>query len=310
MRRVPFTQWSLLACVGLAACGRHTVATVNEEPIDRVEVLRTVQALARNVDPILLHETTRQTKLKEEALQHVIDDTILRTAIAKAGIQVSDEELAAYLGTPEGTEGEASFATTLQQQGLDLADWRARQRMRLLTDRYIEQVIVPTIASDDAAAKAYYRAHSQDFAEAEAVHARQIVTDQEATAKEIYAQILKGGNFAQLAMERSISPEAEAGGDLGWVERGQFPAVIEAQCFRLSVGAVSEIVQSEYGFHIFKVLARRPGRARPFAEVRAEITERLQQEAVAAAFATHLAALRAAAHIEIHPDALARLAVK
>ncbi|MBI4239356.1 MAG: peptidyl-prolyl cis-trans isomerase [Deltaproteobacteria bacterium] len=305
--RLSLTPLCLLA---LVACGRNTVATINDEPVDRAEVLRTVQTLARNVDPILLAETTRQRTLKEEALQHVIDARLLQTAIAKAGIQVTDEALATYMGNPTEGDGAVSFAATLQQQGLDLADWQQRQRMRLLTDYYIERVIAPTVTIDDAAVKTYYREHSRDFAEAEAVHVRQIVTDQEAVAKQVYAQILKGGNFAQLAMEYSISPEAEVGGDLGWVERGQFPTVIEEQCARLSVGAVSEIVQSEYGFHIFKVLARRPGRARPFAEVRAEIAERLQQEAVAAAFAAHVATLRAEARIEIHPEALARLAVK
>ena len=65
---------------------------------------------------------------------------------------------------------------------------------------------------------------------------------------------------ANLARKHSLSPDAKQGGDLGWFERGAMPPIFEQVCFALPEGKVSDVVASSYGFHLFKVIGRRPAR--------------------------------------------------
>ncbi len=76
-------------------------------------------------------------------------------------------------------------------------------------------------------------------------------------AEQLLQQIKEGADFAQLAKENSECPSAEKGGDLGWVRRGQMVKEFEQAAFALEVGQISNIVKTDYGFHIIKVTDRR-----------------------------------------------------
>ncbi len=76
-------------------------------------------------------------------------------------------------------------------------------------------------------------------------------------ALDLLGQLEGGANFAELASKYSDDPgSARLGGDLGWQRRGQFVPEFEASAFTLEVGEVSEIVETEYGFHIIQLLER------------------------------------------------------
>lgn len=80
----------------------------------------------------------------------------------------------------------------------------------------------------------------------------QIVVKQLSTAEDILAQLKGGANFEELAKGKSIGPAAKRGGDLGYFQKGDFQAEIEAAILALRPGAISEIVKSRAGYHIFK----------------------------------------------------------
>ena len=75
-------------------------------------------------------------------------------------------------------------------------------------------------------------------------------------AEEILKRLKAGEDFGKVAREVSIGPEAARGGDLGFFERGMMPEAIDRMVFSLPVGKMSGVVQSPYGFHIFKVLGQ------------------------------------------------------
>ncbi|MDH5298562.1 MAG: SurA N-terminal domain-containing protein [Desulfobulbaceae bacterium] len=142
---------------------------------------------------------------------------------------------------------------------------------------------VPT----DQEIAAYYDQHQADFQVAEQRHARHIllrVAAEDSAEKrgavrkrlqEILAQARGGKDFAALAREFSQDGSAASGGDLGFFGRGQMVPPFEEAAFALKPGAISEVVTTDFGFHILKLEAVNPAHQRSLAEARPEIIAKL-----------------------------------
>jgi foldase protein PrsA len=105
----------------------------------------------------------------------------------------------------------------------------------------------------------------------EAVHVERILLDRKRDAEEILERLLAGEEFGRLAAEFSIDVETSAaGGDLGWIVRGALPALLEETVFGLQPEDDPQIVETDEGYHIVRVIGRRPG---PTADDLARIDE-------------------------------------
>jgi parvulin-like peptidyl-prolyl isomerase len=109
------------------------------------------------------------------------------------------------------------------------------------------------------------------------VEIRQIVVEDRARAEELRARLLAGEDFAQLAGQHSIAPEAAEGGWLPPFARGELPDAFD-RAFELAPGSISEVIESPYGFHILRVEALHPPRQAEFADVRERIALDLERE--------------------------------
>lgn len=88
-------------------------------------------------------------------------------------------------------------------------------------------------------------------------------------AEDILKQVKKGGNFADLAKKYSEDPGSkDKGGDLGWIIQGQTVPEFEKTAFTLEKGQVSDLVKTQFGFHIIKVLEKEQAHTKPFDEVK------------------------------------------
>jgi peptidyl-prolyl cis-trans isomerase C len=126
-------------------------------------------------------------------------------------------------------------------------------------------------------------------------------------AKEIRAQLRNGAKFADLARERSLSADAKDGGDLGWFRRGVMPEAFDQVAFSLGAGQISEVVPTDYGFHIFKVLEKRPARKKDLGKVRSEVEQRLLRAKQEQAQTDFVAQLRSRASIRINEPLVAQV---
>jgi peptidyl-prolyl cis-trans isomerase D len=137
--------------------------------------------------------------------------------------------------------------------------------------------------SDDQL-KALYQQNIQDYQVPNRVHAEQIVlmtvgkTDAEVEevrkkAEDILKQAQKkGANFEELAKKNSEDQTTkEKGGDLGWLTQGQTVPEFEKVAFSLPAGSVSDLVKTQVGFHIIKVLEKETAHTKPFDEVKESI---------------------------------------
>lgn len=92
------------------------------------------------------------------------------------------------------------------------------------------------------------------------VKARHILVNTSEEAEEILELLENGSDFEQLAQERSIGPSAERGGDLGWFGRAAMVQEFSDAAFALQPGEISDVVQTQFGYHVIKVEDRRDGR--------------------------------------------------
>lgn len=300
-----------VACFSLGnSCGRDLVAIVNGEPIVREYFEQALRIEAMKYDRITLRDARSLVHLKEEVLQHLIRDTLIAQEAVKSGIQPTEAELAEIYVEYKGHYTEQSFQQMLQNKGINYSAWKAFRKTQYTIERFAQQAMAKQITIAPAAIQHYYRAHQAEFVEPASVRVRQIVTEDEATAKQLREKILKGANFAELAMGYSLTPDGKEGGDLGYIPKGSFPAVFDQVCFRLPAGAMSDVVKSEYGYHLFKVLDHRPARVIPLNEVQQEIESRLRQEEADRIFDRWVEPFQTNAKIAIYKDAVARAVVK
>jgi len=122
----------------------------------------------------------------------------------------------------------------------------------------------------------------------EEIHVRHILLKTEDEAKAVIEELGKGGDFAELAKQRSTGPTGPAGGDLGFFGKGQMVPEFEAAAFALEAGKHTEVpVQTQFGWHIIKMDERRVAEPPKLADVIDQIRTSISQE-VGGAYLTRL----------------------
>jgi peptidyl-prolyl cis-trans isomerase D len=194
----------------------------------------------------------------------------------------------------------ADLAKTATVSDEDVKKWvadhpdryRTPPRVRVRYAAYLPKDFAALAAPSDDAVKAYYDEHRDDrFTAPEEVRARHILiklppaADDKARAaartkaEDVLAKVKNGDDFAKLAQEVSEDQgTASKGGDLGLFSRGHMVPAFDAAAFALEPGAVSDVVETPFGFHVIKVDEKLPGGAKPLEAVRDEIVKTLTAE--------------------------------
>ncbi len=246
--------------------------------------------------------------LKRRVLQEMLDRRMLFEAARASGIEVTEEELEIELRRYKNQYTEIAFQETLQEVGVSHEAWLQRKREELLIKKYIEQLAESQAPVDIQQAKQYYDSHPEEFRVPAAVRLRQIVTDSKEKAESILRRLRNGENFAKLAQDLSLSPDREQGGDLGFIEPGHFPREFDV-AFSMNPGEISPIIPSAYGFHLFKVLERRPEWVRSWEEAEAGILLQLKQQARRESREKLLRDLRGKTNVEIREEVLEKVSL-
>jgi peptidyl-prolyl cis-trans isomerase C len=121
-------------------------------------------------------------------------------------------------------------------------------------------------------------------------------------AKAIKADIDKGADFFELAETKSDSPGAKEGGDLGFFTRGQMIPEIEKAAFAMSVGGVSDVIESEFGYHLIKVTERRAARRLRYDDIKVDLANVIYQRRSRERFEEFVGELRKKADIKVTMD--------
>ena len=135
--------------------------------------------------------------------------------------------------------------------------------------------------TEEALQEAYDRTYGSVEPETE-YNASHILVETEEEATALVADLEGGADFAELAKEKSTGPSGPRGGELGWFGKGAMVAPFEEAVVAMEVGAISAPVQTQFGWHVIKLNETRLKDAPSFEEVRGQLQEEVQTEAVQA----------------------------
>ena len=281
---------SLLLGNFVCAVGQEepTAAIVNGKRIPMSDLDREMQAaMAGNPELRSREDMDTLRRMRREALDYLINRELMIQEGEKAGLEPQDAEIdAEFKKIQQRFASQSAFEKKLEQQKLTGKKLRELIKRGLIVRKVLAVKVKPTAkAVTDKDIAEFYEANKERFAESEKVSARHILikvspdaTDQEkADAKGKMQAILKEargeGDFAQLAEKHSQCPSASQGGDLGYFGRGQMVKPFEEAAFALQPGQISEIVETQFGYHIILVQDKKPERQLEVEEVSEEIKE-------------------------------------
>jgi peptidyl-prolyl cis-trans isomerase C len=280
------------------------VAKVNEQEILQSEVdfiINTFvlpQLQAQNQTQEIPEEQRKQ--FEQNIINQLITQNLLLQAASKLNVTADEEVVNQQL-------------ENAQKARPDVAPDQLKEliQINLTIQTVIQQEVVSKVAISDEEAQTFYDGNIDRFIEQEQVQASHILimVNSEATQEEkdtarkkieeLLVQAKEGADFAELAKEHSEGPSNERGGDLGFFARGQMVKPFEDAAFALGEGEISDIIETQYGYHIIKATDRKPERQMPFDEVKDQIQQSLFQEKANTEVSNWIAALRENAEIEI-----------
>jgi peptidyl-prolyl cis-trans isomerase SurA len=251
-----------------AAPGRvldRVAAVVNGDVITLVELEERAGPDLRRAEaePAGPARERARTRVLQQAFEVVLAEKLFAAQVAALGVEVSEAEVAAY---------------------------RKAVKRDLESMRIVQLKIRSKVKVSDEDVQHYWQTHPQEFRAEEEVQVRHIflalkedavpaeVARVRERAEKIVARLRHGDEFGLVARQVSEGPSASDGGELGWLRRGTVQADVEKVAFGLQTGQISDPVQTRSGFQILQVEARRGGGARPLAEVKEEIRDKLTNE--------------------------------
>lgn len=205
-------------------------------------------------------------------------------ALTDADVKLAEAEIGSDLGSLAGVPrrrvlieflietqllAEAAQAQKLSPRPgkADNQDYWVRRGLR---DAYFEEVIAKSV--DDGEVKAFYDEHVARKQVEEEVRARHILVESKAKAQELHQKLLQGADFAELARQNTEDPGSkDQGGDLGFFVKGQMVPPFEEAAFALKPGEVSQPFETQFGWHIVKLDARRERKAPSFEQIKTRL---------------------------------------
>jgi peptidyl-prolyl cis-trans isomerase C len=156
--------------------------------------------------------------------------------------------------------------------------------------KYLYAKVYDPIKVSEMEIRSYYNKHLNEFRKKPEVLLYQILLKDKETALRVRG-ILDNNprKFEELAKKESISMEAKKGGRMGYFEEGTLPKDMEQVVFSLSLHTISPVVESAYGFHIFKITNKKRGRLLYMDKVKPEIKQKLMSEKLRSAYRDFLA---------------------
>jgi peptidyl-prolyl cis-trans isomerase C len=289
----------------------EVLARVNGESITKADFEDAVKSVeARAGGPVPADQ-------RDRIFRGILDDLIGFKLLAQEArtrkVAIPDAEVDARINQIRSQfPSEAVFTQMLNERKMTLDQVKADAREDMAIGKMIEGEIATKIAVKPEQVQDFYAKNPDQFQQPERVRASHILigvpetadaaakTQARAKAEQILKDVKAGKDFAALAKEHSSDPgSAVNGGDLGYFQQGQMVGPFNDAAFSLKPGATSELVETQFGFHIIRVADKQAPRAVPLEEVRAQVEQYLsnmnrQQETEA-----FVNALKAKAKLEV-----------
>ncbi|MBW2107957.1 MAG: peptidyl-prolyl cis-trans isomerase [Deltaproteobacteria bacterium] len=299
-----------LCCLVLCGCSGGTDQALQTREVIRVDDL--VLTLRQFND---FFEPVRMGYLGEAApddeglraararfLLEQLDEMVILRRAQELGLGVTPEELEAGLNEFKRDYDENSLHDMFMRQAISPETWKERTRRQLLVQKVVDRDLGATMVVSPEEIEQYYNAHYRQVPQTEAARVQQVLVADKLLADKLLKRLAQGEDFAELARRYSTAPEADRGGDMGYIARGELPESLESPIFDLTPGAVSRVVHSPYGYHIFKVIEKRPAGIPGLEGCVDKIREQVKKAKIEAAYGPWLAKLRVRYHVTVNKE--------
>lgn len=283
-------------------------ARINGQPIMQRDLENCMQGFAMELfrKPLDRLAADDYEEVQSLAREKVVARELIFQAALAAGVVAAETEVLEEIGRlMKNFPDPQSFYATLEKAGIDPMAYHRMVRQDMTVNQMTERELRGLPDPDAVAIAEAYRLHPEKMSRSARVRACHLLlrctaeNRQEVTARleEIKQRALEE-NFAELARTHSQCPSAERGGDLGFFKPGAMVKAFEDAAFSLPIGVVSEIVETPFGLHLIKVLAREESTPRSLEEASEDIRALLKEQAAARHLRAWVDGLRAAAKIE------------
>jgi len=277
--------WHLAGC-GEGGSSTETIAEVNGKKITRGEYLA---ELRRGYAPL--------------ALKALVDRAIVHELAAKQDLEPDEDRVEWKLESAKGMAGGAEgLNEKLTAKGQTIDDLR-----KSLEDEALgEQLMAAQVEVSEKEIEAYYSSHKDEFRHGEMIKGRLMLFESRKNAEEIHKVLGEpGADFAGLA-KLSIDPGTkDEGGDMGWIERGDYTSEITEPAFKLKPGQYTDVLECPDGWAIVLVEDKKPPGYKPLDEVRDTVEAMVRRDKEAELRPTWAVEQRKQARIKIFDRDLA-----
>jgi peptidyl-prolyl cis-trans isomerase C len=264
------------------------IARVNGENVTKQEFQEFVGNLeGRAGGPV---PAEQRDQVYRRVLDQIVGYKLLQQEAKARKVAVPDAEVDERIGEiKKQFPSEDVFMQTLVDRKMTVDQMRADAREDMAIGKMIEAEIAATVAVKPEQVQEFYDKNPDQFKQEERVRASHILiavpqngdaaakTQARAKAEQILKDVKSGKDFAALAKEHSQDPgSAINGGDLGFFQQGQMVGPFNDTAFGMQPGATSDLVETQFGFHIIKVAEKQGGRTIPLDEVRPQVEQFLQ----------------------------------
>ncbi len=250
----------------------------------------------------------RVREARNEALNQIIENKLILQAANEQGLEANESAVDDRLKEIKSRfPDEETFLETLKRDGTRYDDFVDQVRDQLLIKALIGRQVTSRVIVSPKEVEAYYEKNKEKFGGQEEVHLYHIMVKKDPdnmflskeTTQQILNKINSGDDFQQLATSYSEGPNANKGGDLGWVKKGKLIEALSEAAFSLPEGGVSELVESQGAFHILKVTERKNPEVKSLPEVEGLVENAVFREKANDMSRKWMASLREKAYINI-----------
>ncbi len=240
------------------------------------------------------------SQIKQNVIQGIVTLTLLGDYAKNKGIAVDSKEVDTTFAGIEQKFGKDKFVSILNESGMTVDEVKQQIKEQLIA-KDVYSNVEKNVKVSDADEKTFYEQHKTKFNVPDEVQARHILVKTKPEAEKIEKELKSGKSFTELAMKESIDKgSAVKGGDLGFFSAEQMVPAFSKAAFALKkTGQISPIVQTQYGFHIIQLIARKQGKSMTFNEVKPQLAQMLAQQQAKTDFEKLINDLKAKTKIDI-----------
>lgn len=269
---------------------------INDQEISKSEFIVAFEKSLQKDQPL---SGIEREELQRSFLVQLIDRELIHGEAKRLDITLDEADVETALQSYREDYPGPSFETMLQERGVTLQLWREELKDSLIMEKLLEQAVYSRVTVSDEEVATYFAANRAQFDRPAQVRARQIVVADETEGQDVLNLLRQGQPFAEVAEEYSLSPDAQQGGDLGFFGRGEMPPEFDEIVFDLPVNRLSDLVKSEYGYHIFLVEEKRNAKRLSKKEAKEEIISILEARKKEEVYLGWLQEMRARAVIAV-----------